>query len=198
MTETVYTIKKGDTLTKIAAQYHTTVKELERINDIKNSDLIFAGDELKVPDTTSEEVTLQDTTPEELEDKLNAAQTEVDSIKELVDEDDQTSDLNNCLIQGNSPKTEKVSETEPALVYATSPTLAIALLFGKAMTAITEEFSKIALPFMKAKAYIFGGITKACGDNIKKRVKADKEFVSDVARTVKEGAETAKKEITDA
>ncbi|MEK5323382.1 LysM peptidoglycan-binding domain-containing protein [Aeribacillus sp. FSL M8-0254] len=45
----VYTVKKGDTLSKIAHTYKTTVSELAKINKIKNPDLIFVGQKLKVP-----------------------------------------------------------------------------------------------------------------------------------------------------
>lgn len=43
-----YCVKKGDTLTKIAKQYNTTVSEIVRKNNIKNPDLIFVGQKLKV------------------------------------------------------------------------------------------------------------------------------------------------------
>lgn len=44
-----YKVIKGDTLTKIAKKYNTTVNELVRLNDIKNKNLIYIGQELKVP-----------------------------------------------------------------------------------------------------------------------------------------------------
>ena len=43
-----YTVKPGDTLTAIAKQYNTTVAKLVKDNNIKNPDLIFAGQELIV------------------------------------------------------------------------------------------------------------------------------------------------------
>ena len=43
-----YIIKWGDTLTKIAKKYNTTVDELCRLNGISNPDLIFAGNQLRV------------------------------------------------------------------------------------------------------------------------------------------------------
>ncbi len=47
--ETVYTVKKGDTLSKIAAQYGTTWQELARYNNISNPDLIFPDQKIKIP-----------------------------------------------------------------------------------------------------------------------------------------------------
>ena len=44
-----YKIKKGDTLTKIAKAYGTTIAKLKEINNIKNVNLIYAGDVLKIP-----------------------------------------------------------------------------------------------------------------------------------------------------
>ncbi len=44
-----YTIKKGDTLTRIAKKYRTTVSALVKANSIKNPDIIYAGQKLKIP-----------------------------------------------------------------------------------------------------------------------------------------------------
>lgn len=48
---TEYTIKKGDTLTKIAKAYGTTVKAIKAANPekIKNVNKIYAGDTIKIP-----------------------------------------------------------------------------------------------------------------------------------------------------
>lgn len=47
----VYSIKKGDTLSAIASDYNTTVKELLKLNpSITNENLIITGDELNVPE----------------------------------------------------------------------------------------------------------------------------------------------------
>lgn len=43
-----YTIKKGDTLSKLAMKFDTTVKELVVKNDIINPNLIYAGDRLRI------------------------------------------------------------------------------------------------------------------------------------------------------
>ncbi|NMO13924.1 LysM peptidoglycan-binding domain-containing protein [Pyxidicoccus fallax] len=44
-----YTIRKGDTLSALAVRFKTTVKELARINNIANPNLIYAGDTLRLP-----------------------------------------------------------------------------------------------------------------------------------------------------
>lgn len=44
----LYTIKRGDTLTQIAKKFNTTVSELVKLNHIKNPNLIYAGDTLKI------------------------------------------------------------------------------------------------------------------------------------------------------
>lgn len=46
--ETVYTVKKGDTLSAIAKKYKTTVKKLVKDNNIKNADLIYTGQKIKI------------------------------------------------------------------------------------------------------------------------------------------------------
>lgn len=44
-----YTIKRGDTLSEIAARYGTTVARLVSLNNISNPDLIYAGETLRIP-----------------------------------------------------------------------------------------------------------------------------------------------------
>lgn len=43
-----YTIKKGDTLSSIASKYGTTVSKLQSWNGIKNANLIYAGQKIRV------------------------------------------------------------------------------------------------------------------------------------------------------
>ena len=47
-----YRIKKGDTLSAIAARNDTTVAELKKLNNIKDVNKIFAGKSLKLPTRT--------------------------------------------------------------------------------------------------------------------------------------------------
>lgn len=44
-----YQILKGDTLTRIAKAFGTTIAKLKEINNIKNVNLIYAGDIIKIP-----------------------------------------------------------------------------------------------------------------------------------------------------
>lgn len=44
-----YTVKNGDTLSHIAQKYGTTVKKLVELNNIKNPNLIYPGQEIKLP-----------------------------------------------------------------------------------------------------------------------------------------------------
>jgi|SRR5690554_829712 len=52
---TTYTVKKGDTLSHIAKRFGTTVNELVRLNNIKNPNLIYVGQKLKIKGTASSE-----------------------------------------------------------------------------------------------------------------------------------------------
>lgn len=45
----VYTIQRGDTLSKIAARYGTTVAVLVELNNIANKNRIYAGHKLLIP-----------------------------------------------------------------------------------------------------------------------------------------------------
>lgn len=44
-----YRVRKGDTLSKIARLYHTTVAELLKVNHIENKNLIYVNQILKIP-----------------------------------------------------------------------------------------------------------------------------------------------------
>ncbi|MCI9016725.1 MAG: LysM peptidoglycan-binding domain-containing protein [Clostridia bacterium] len=46
---TYYTVKRGDTLNKIAIRYNTTVQKLVYANNIKNSNLIYLGQVIRIP-----------------------------------------------------------------------------------------------------------------------------------------------------
>lgn len=47
--ETVYTVKKGDTLSGIASKYGTTYQELAKYNGIANPNVIHPGQKIKIP-----------------------------------------------------------------------------------------------------------------------------------------------------
>lgn len=46
--EVWYTVCKGDTLTKIALRFKTTVKKLTTLNNIKNPNLIYTGQKIRI------------------------------------------------------------------------------------------------------------------------------------------------------
>lgn len=46
---TNYTVKKGDTLTKISKTYHTTIDAIVNANQLKNENFIYEGQILKIP-----------------------------------------------------------------------------------------------------------------------------------------------------
>ena len=47
-TQLTYTVKSGDTLSHIALKYNTSVNALVKLNNIKNRDLIYVGQKLKL------------------------------------------------------------------------------------------------------------------------------------------------------
>jgi LysM repeat protein len=48
-----HTVVEGDTLFKIAKNYNTTVEELVKLNEIKDPDLIYPGQIIKLPPVAS-------------------------------------------------------------------------------------------------------------------------------------------------
>ena len=46
-----YTVKSGDTLSEIAASYGVDWREMARLNNLENPDLIFPGQVFKVPNS---------------------------------------------------------------------------------------------------------------------------------------------------
>jgi LysM repeat protein len=75
----VYTIKSGDTLSKIAAQFGTTVSQLKALNNL-SSDLIYAGSILKV----SGQPVKQSKTETKIEDLAKSSTTANASTTEYV------------------------------------------------------------------------------------------------------------------
>lgn len=53
---TTYTVRSGDTLSGIAARYHTTWKTLQRLNGISNPNLIYVGQKLRISSTPGKTV----------------------------------------------------------------------------------------------------------------------------------------------
>lgn len=48
-TYTYYIVKRGDNLTKIASTYNTNISTLVKLNDIKNPNILYIGQKLKIP-----------------------------------------------------------------------------------------------------------------------------------------------------
>ena len=53
MATVTYTVKKGDTLSEIAAKYNTTVSSIAKLNNIKNTNLIYVGQKLTISGKTT-------------------------------------------------------------------------------------------------------------------------------------------------
>ncbi|MFQ5594243.1 MAG: LysM peptidoglycan-binding domain-containing protein [Anaerolineae bacterium] len=61
---TVYTVQAGDTLYRIAARYGKTVNEIVRANALRNAALVYSGQQIIIPDDTTEKGSyLTTTTP---------------------------------------------------------------------------------------------------------------------------------------
>lgn len=77
-----YTIKKGDTVSKIAKNYKTTVAAIKKANpNIKNIDKIYVGQKILIP--TSISTSDVDTVKSTLKQCLSDIE-KLDSFKKLV------------------------------------------------------------------------------------------------------------------
>lgn len=62
---TAYTVKSGDTVWSISQNFNTSVNAIEKANNLSNSNLIYVGDKLTIPDgsTTTASASTTTTTP---------------------------------------------------------------------------------------------------------------------------------------
>jgi len=45
---TIYTVQRGDTLSELAVRFNTTVSEIAKLNNIRNINLIYIGETLRI------------------------------------------------------------------------------------------------------------------------------------------------------
>lgn len=78
-----YIVIKGDTLSKIASKYNTTISELIRINNINNPNIIYENQLIKVPVKSSDNITYTVQKGDTLSNIAIKYNTSVDSIVKL-------------------------------------------------------------------------------------------------------------------
>lgn len=79
---TVYVVKKGDTLSKIAQSYGTTTENLVKINGIKKPNLINVGQKIIIkPTTTTNKKTVEQLAREVIEGKWGNGTARVNALK---------------------------------------------------------------------------------------------------------------------
>ncbi|MCM3670884.1 LysM peptidoglycan-binding domain-containing protein [Mesobacillus maritimus] len=74
-----YKIKSGDTLGKIASQFRTTVNNLKALNNL-SSDLIYAGQTLKVSGQASSNTVVQASTTQTVKTEVASASNDADQL----------------------------------------------------------------------------------------------------------------------
>ncbi len=92
---TNYTIKAGDTLTRIANAHNTTVQELARLNNISDPEKIIAGRTIKlVEEKPAQQTAQQSNTSEQIQEQLAAAQKQLTQMQNQMNKQtDSTSTL---------------------------------------------------------------------------------------------------------
>ncbi|MCM3586962.1 LysM peptidoglycan-binding domain-containing protein [Mesobacillus maritimus] len=74
-----YKIKSGDTLGKIASQFRTTVNNLKALNNL-SSDLIYAGQTLKVSGQASSNTVVQASTTQTVKEEVASVSNDADQL----------------------------------------------------------------------------------------------------------------------
>lgn len=101
-----YTIKSGDTLSKIADAFDTTVDRLAKDNNIKNVNLIYANEHLQILDGTQEVTTapvqqvsqpVQNTQTEQVAQQQTTVATQTTQVTTTV-----TSDAKSAIVNRES------------------------------------------------------------------------------------------------
>lgn len=80
----IYTVSRGETLGRIAKKYNTDSKELVRLNNIKNPNLIYEGMKLRVPSQYQSYIVKKDDTLRKIAKKFEMPLSqliEINSIK---------------------------------------------------------------------------------------------------------------------
>lgn len=136
-----YTIQKGDCLWNIAKNHYKKdgenatnaeiakiVDKMVELNDIKNPDLIFANDELKMPEYDGFDVQIEDEELDEEDDKKDGKKADEDgekdsAVKDFINADvskikikstDETEPKDGAKTEGETPKEETQSGVTPA------------------------------------------------------------------------------------
>lgn len=86
-----YTVKKGDTLSKIAAKYSTTVTKLVKLNNIASPNKIYVGQQLIVAETEGPKNTVIFT--RHLSQKLKSEGSDVATLQVLLNKNNTTPPL---------------------------------------------------------------------------------------------------------
>ncbi|MFW5998281.1 MAG: peptidoglycan DD-metalloendopeptidase family protein [Halanaerobiaceae bacterium] len=85
---TIYQVKSGDYLQKIADSFNVSVKEIIKLNNIKNPDVIKVGQELKIPADETDEIKYtisQGDTLSEIAKKYGVTKEEIISLNNIKD-----------------------------------------------------------------------------------------------------------------
>lgn len=89
-----YTIKKGDTLSNIAKTFGITMSDLIDINNIKNANLIYAGEKIIIPDKTNN-ASSKDVTKNKKTDTVSSSAKTITSTNKVSEPTNNVSYLQN-------------------------------------------------------------------------------------------------------
>lgn len=183
MTNNLHTIRNGENLTTIAKKYNTSVAELARINNISNTDLIFAGTDLKIKDEKSPTPT---DSHKKLENELQKAQKQLDAITKELSSIKEQNKTNNTTV--TTPEKDNLNAYE-------------ALGLGIGGYAVAKGAEK-AYPYVKSAAET--GYLKAlyAKDNISKKLDVAKQQIKtgseSLANSAQERAASIKQGVKNA
>lgn len=164
-----YTVKPGDTLSNLAYHNNTTVKELQKINSIKNPNLIYAGQELTINDLLGVNPLPEDNYDKYITFPVNGTATEIfvsriptvvtESIYTIFESDGRTVSEKVYCTGATSTPTNKLTGCVRGISFTPSVTGTISEAAGVGVShpknsriAITDNINFTG----KALAYLFG------------------------------------------
>ena len=82
----IHTVKKGESLWEIAQQYHLSLEQLSKVNELKQPNSLYIGQEVKIPISNSNDICMSDNDSTGTDKQAILSFGEKASLKEISNE----------------------------------------------------------------------------------------------------------------